>query len=244
MSYYVNNAIYSELKRKNIKNVFWVAENAWILVYGNANLIPKVVVIAHTKNWSVDYEIINVTKKIANDASLRMLQICFDSTSPEIEFVDLINEDGSLQEITLGELRSTFKDLGLPVSNTETQKAINSAESSAYHHWQRISLGRGLCVADIDLLKRRKDGRYSIVELKRSFYALDKWSPFPADFNNFYLLEKLCKMSGNSFFILYNRRMTKPKFFDDPSIVTLFDFNDGEPIKLGKFKFEILFKND
>lgn len=241
MAYYKGNAIYEMLTLQGKSNYHWVSKNAWILVYGDENFAPKVIVLLFNNHWVKKTKIIKQTCEIAKDANLPMLQIDFDCTNETIDSVNVAHFDSPFSCLRLNDLTDLFKSFGLPIQNDFTTKAINSLSSSAYHDWQRNNLGRNIVVADIDLMKIKDDGTMIILELKRSFYDLDDWRPYPADFPNFYVLENLCDLSHNKFFIVYNKRTTKPVFSDDASKVAVFSFNQGTPKKEGVFKFEELF---
>ncbi len=241
MTYYKSNAIYEMLTSQGKSNYHWVSENAWILVYGDENFVPKVIVLAFNNHWVKKTEIIRQTCNIAKDANLPMLQIDFDCTKATIDSFNVAHFDSTFNCLRLNALTDLFKSFGLPIQNGITTKAINSLSSSAYHNWQRNNLGRNIVVADIDLIKIKDDGTMIVLELKRSFFNLDDWKPYPADFPNFYVLENLCDLSHNKFFIVYNKRTTKPVFFDDSSKVSVFSFNQGTPKKEGVFNFEELF---
>ena len=106
------------------------------------------------------------------------------------------------------ELSKLFASIGLPVSNTHTAKYLNDRTSSAYHNWQRNSLGAALTVSDIDLWRVSETGDPEIVfELKRSYYDLSRWKPFTDDYRNFMLISNLCQRAGTHFKIIYNQRI-------------------------------------
>jgi hypothetical protein len=241
MAYYASNAIYKKLASTRKKNFHWVSENAWILVYGDDEYTPRVIVLAFNNQWEKNSEIVKQACKIAENANLPMLQICFDSSKEIIDSVNVAEFDNKFISMKLSDLTSLFLHFGLPIQSGVTAKAINSAESSAYHNWQRNNLGKSIIVADIDLMKVKDDETITVLELKRSFYDLESWTPYPADFSNFYVLENLCHLSNNKFFIVYNKRITKPNFFDDASKISVFSFNQGKPKKMGVFDFEQLF---
>ncbi len=241
MAYYSSNAIYEKLASTGKKNFHWVYENAWVLAYGDSEYNPKAIVLAFNNQWKSDPEIVKQTCKIAENANLPMIQICFDSSKEVIDSVDVSEFENKFTSMKLRDLKSLFLQFGLPIQSGVTAKAINSAESSAYHNWQRNNLGGSVIVADIDLIKDEEDGAMTILELKRSFYDLESWAPYPADFSNFFVLENLCHLSNNKFFIVYNKRVTKPNFIDDASKVSVFSFNQGKPKKIGIFDFEQLF---
>ncbi|MCD9481336.1 hypothetical protein [Photobacterium phosphoreum] len=241
MAYYTSNAIYERLSSQGKVNYYWVSENAWILVYGDNLFIPKVIVLVFNNYWIKEAEIIRQTCNIAKSAKLPMLQIEFDCTKQTIDSVNVAHFYSIFRCLRLNDLTGLFASFGLPVQNGITAKAINSAASSAYHNWQRNNLGRNIVVADIDLMKIKDDETIIVLELKRSFYDLEVWEPYLEDYSNFYVLENLCNLSNNKFFIIYNKRTTKPTVFDDESKISVFSFNQGSPKKEGVFDFEQLF---
>ncbi|MFQ2513261.1 hypothetical protein ACK31D_15370 [Aeromonas caviae] len=241
MSFYKTNAIYNEIAKRNIENYYWVSENAWILIYGDARSEPKLIILAFNEYWIIDQKIVKLAEEIASKAHLPMMKIKFCSSAKEINSVDISKFGSPFETVSLIDLKNIFSGFGLPVSDSVLNKAINSAESSAYHSWQRESLGGNIVVADIDLVKVRSNGEIVILELKRSFYSLDRWSPYPEDYPNFFLLDKLSKLSCSQFFIVYNQRTTKPIFFDDPSRVSVFAFEGDKPRKVGEYMFDQLF---
>lgn len=127
--------------------------------------------------------------------------------------------------VDLDELTDWFDQAGLPVRRGATAKAINDASSSAYQDWQRASLG-AITVSDVDLLYAPGGGRaVRIFELKRSFKSLASWSPYPDDFANFNLVKDLARRADIGFTIAYNVRHKEPKFFDDASVLALFNYS-------------------
>src|SRR5690606_23313522 len=111
------------------------------------------------------------------------------------------------------------------INNNTTAKYLNDKTSSAYHNWQRNSLGRGITVSDIDLYRVSENGTPKVIyELKRSYYSLERWNPFRDDYSNFKLISNLCNKAGLEFKIIYNVRHKSP-FFDDPSKLKLFSVN-------------------
>ena len=58
MSYYNSNAIYDHLG--HTPHYCWTVGNAWILVYGDHNSDPKLIVFAHGKSWLEDKRVLAV----------------------------------------------------------------------------------------------------------------------------------------------------------------------------------------
>ena len=224
MSYYNSNAIYNSLQ--NNPNYCWTVGNAWILVYGDSGSEPKLMVFAQGASWRRDNRVLNYVTTLASLASLPLMHIEFDDSAQVIETVRLHSTTQPSRDISLQTLKETFEQHGVPVNNDQFAKAINDKESSAYHKWQRASLGR-ITVSDIDLIRLDNQSITAILELKRSYYGFERWKPFPADFSNFRLLNKVCVRAGIAFTIAYNIRHKSPRVFDDPSQIKLFFYDAG-----------------
>lgn len=241
-NYYKGNAIYTELEKQGDIPFVWTSENSWILLYGDSTANVKLIAAvqgqsinnADSKTLSriIDTQI--KASELAETARIPFITIEFDD---EAEVIDSAKVDG--RAISLGELKNRFHKAGLPVTGGSTSKAINKAASSAYHEWQRTNLG-AIKVSDIDLMRldSKKNKVKEIYELKRSYIALEKWRPYPADFPNFDVIEYLISRVDVRFTILYNVRSTSP-FHDDPSRVALFSYSHkGGPKSLGILSFD------
>lgn len=241
MTYYKGNALYEKLKEVGKTNYRTVPGNAWQLVYGNNVCIPKLLVYAIAVNRDAyknelmkeDKETIALLNYVALKSKLPLIVIKFISDLQKISEVLYSKENFSFRSITLKELSVIYSSYSLPVSNTDTDKYLNDKSSSAYHNWQRESLGKDLTVSDIDLMKVNEKGQVSVIyELKRSYYELERWAPFKDDYNNFKLISNLCNRCSIAFKIIYNKR-TKIPFCDDISKLKIFriDFRLPTPIK-------------
>lgn len=242
MSYYKGNAVYDELTKNNVKHLKFVTGNEWQLIYGDANCDPQLLVYVFGKNEteynsslsSSDQEGVDLYKHLSAITGVPYVIIKFRTDITEVTEV-LISTDGKNFELkNMTELMKVFSSYNLPISISTTGKYLNDKTSSAYHKWQRGSLGSSLKVSDIDLYKVDANGNpTTIYELKRSYYSLGRWAPFKDDYNNFRLLSKFCNSAGIAFKILYNVRHKSP-FFDDASKLKLFsvNFNNTPPIKL------------
>lgn len=222
MKYYNSNAIYEYIKANRLNHLQYVAGDAWQLVYGDSLCNPLLLVFAVAipfgeidKAPSEKERIgFNLLLKAAAKANLPARYIRFASDTTAVESVRVSDESITFTSLTMFELSALFGSFGLPVSNTQTVKYLNDASSSAYHHWQRLSLGASLTVSDIDLWKLSPDREPdTIFELKRSYYDLQKWKPFLDDYRNFKLISNLCKLAGMQFRIIYNQRIKNP--FED-----------------------------
>jgi hypothetical protein len=219
MSYYRSNAIYDNLGHN--PHYCWTSGNAWTLVYGDQHSVPKLLVFAQGSSWAHDPRVLACVNALSRRTGLSVVHIEFDDVVDAIETVRLHHDDGTVETLSLVQLKALFAARGVPVNANNFAKAINSQKSSAYHDWQRASLGR-IIVSDIDLVRVQGGNMMTILELKRAFQSLDDWSPYPDDFPNFRLINNLCVSARLNFMIAYNVRHTQPTFFDDPSQIKLF----------------------
>lgn len=241
MEYYKTNAICESIKKLNLDCFLVPNGNSWFLVYGDSSCVPKVVVFVYGCSVSRDTGYLrraeNGLSYISSRNGIPLVSISFDDSIAEVTTVTLIDREHT-NEISLDELKNYFSSLGLPVKNGLCKKAINDARSSAYHSWQRENLG-SIVVADIDLIRLGEDfNPMEIIELKRSYLPLNQWAPFRADYANFDLLSRLAIENSCVFLILYNLRIKNP-WFDDPSVVTLFNYRKSRgPEKIGEYNFQ------
>lgn len=238
-SYYSSNALYDYLQRNPKTNFKFVVGNMWQLVYGDNNCTPKALVLAVGVNKadyertlsSSEQEAFNQLQYLSLKCNIPLLYVRFIADG-EIEGVKTINDKGDFANLSMRELTQKFNSLGLPTSNTPTAKYLNDRSSSAYHNWQRNSLGAALTVSDIDLWKLDANSNPSyFYELKRSYYALERWKPFPDDYRNFRLLSNLANSARIGFRIAYNVREKNP-FKDDISKLKIFDIDFSKPISI------------
>ena len=238
MSYYKTNAVYKLLESEQTHPFVWVSGNAWMLVYGDQTAVPKALVLAFGKSWALQKEVIQTAKNIAARSGIPLFFVKFDDGAQSIDKVGFGRPGEQPVELSLDQLKDEFQKIGLPVKNGACGKVVNDATSSAYHNWQRSSLG-SIKVTDIDLVRLGLDGSpIEAIELKRSFYSLQDWKPYPDDFVNFNLLLSVCKKTGMEVTIAYNVRQTKPVFKDDASRFTLFSYSAPNlPVKIGQFSY-------
>ena len=237
LTYYTTNAVYQELEKYYDGSFVWASGSAWILLYSDKSASVKALVFvsgksSHGLNSETDSRLLaaeGAARKLAVTGGVPYATILFDDLAVEIDHVQL-----DTRAVTLSELKNWFFDKGLDVKTGSTRKAINSRESSAYHNWQRANLG-AISVTDIDLI-RFDDKRLRIIqliELKRSFYSLSKWSPYPVDFSNFNAIESLASRVDADFLIVYNVRHRDP-WHDDASSLSIFSYSEnGGPVSQG-----------
>jgi hypothetical protein len=241
MDYYKGNALYSHIDTNNITTHDFVSGNMWQLVYGDNTCNPKLLVLAigsTTNDYNGAFsdkekKAFDLLQLLSKKSGVPLKIVKFNAEAASVENVivyDDLEQKG--RSLSMEELSNMFKSYGLPVSNTQTAKYVNDMTSSAYHNWQRSSLGRELTVSDIDLWKLNDDGSInSIYELKRSFISIEKWNPYPDDYRNFQLISNLANLSSIAFKIAYNVRQTNP-FKEDISTIKVFnvDFSKKPPI--------------
>lgn len=243
MAYYQTNAVYDNLIKYDTKDFVWTSGNAWILLYGNNRSQVKVVVFVSGKTTETlsgnELSRLKTAEKLAlilsERAKLQFANIVFDDTVKDISEVKLNGEMVSLERLT-----GWFEDAGLSVRQGVTGKAINDSSSSAYHDWQRRYLG-AITVSDLDLIYAPSGMVSTICELKRSYIALDRWSPFRNDFANFDLIKDLCIKAKIEFRIIYNVRHKAPNFFDDASKLRIYKYStSGGPVSIRQLDFQEL----
>lgn len=241
ITYYRNNALYDLIRKKRLTNFLFSVGDSWQIIYGDNFCNPLLIIFAKglsAKEYNddlanEDLKIIALLTLIAKQTNLPFGIVKFRNDLQEIQEVQYASSDMLFRKITLQGLSGLFGKFGLPVSNTQTAKYLNDETSSAYHSWQRQSLGKKITVSDIDLWRINKSSKPEIIfELKRSYYDLEKWQPFADDYTNFRLIWSLCNKISIKFKIVYNVR-TKEPFNDDISKIKLFevDFNTYPPIK-------------
>jgi hypothetical protein len=242
MRYYKSNALYDHLIQNNIKGFKFVVGDAWQLVYGDNNCNPLLLVFAvgvplselESGPTAQEKESFNLLSYTAQKANLPIRYVRFASDVAEVETVRVSDATFVYSNLPMPGLSALFGTFRLPVSNTPTAKYLNDATSSAYHNWQRSSLGSALTVSDIDLWRLNDDGVPEIIfELKRSYYELARWQPFTDDYRNFRLISNLCNMAGLQFKIIYNQRVKTP-FEDKIDKLKIFtvDFSKTTPINV------------
>jgi len=209
-----------------------------MLVYGDQNTSPQALVLAFGSSWSTQKDVVGVAKKIAQKSGIPLLFVKFNDAAQFIDKVGFGKLGQKPCELNLDQLKDEFRKLGLPVKSGACGKGVNDATSSAYHNWQRSSLG-SIKVTDIDLIRLNSEGEpIEVIELKRSFSPLNQWNPYPVDYVNFNLLLTVCSKSAMTLTIAYNVRQTKPVFNDDASRFALFSYAaSNSPVRIGEFNY-------
>ncbi|WP_409476652.1 hypothetical protein [Stenotrophomonas sp. Y-13] len=238
MSYYKTNAVYNALSAEQSHPFVWVSGNAWMLIYGDQSATPRALVLAFGNSWSLQKDVIQTAKKISSKSGIPLFFVKFDDGANSIDKVGFGRPGQQPCELTLDQLKDEFQKIGLPVKSGACGKSVNDATSSAYHNWQRSSLG-SIKVTDIDLIRLSTDGEpIEAIELKRSFSPLQEWNPYPVDYVNFNLLLAVCNQSAMRMTLAYNVRQTKPVFNDDASRFALFSYvTTNSPVRIGQFNY-------
>lgn len=161
MSYYADNAVYQRLRSMGRHPFSWTSGNAWSLVYGDRNAVPKAIVFAAGVSWERQDAMVSLSRRIAEKSGVPFLNFRFDERSPEVSSFLVSKREDGFSEVAAADLKGLFEDLGVPVSAGGVRKAVNDAASSAYHRWQRANLGQ-IVVSDIDLFRKKSiDARRS-----------------------------------------------------------------------------------
>jgi len=191
MEYYKSNAIYDYINENKLPQFKFVVGNAWQLVYGDNNCNPLLSVFAAGVSLKEidnlpsqdEIEAYKLLLSAGANANIPVIYVRFACDADQIDNVRVSDDTFVYSTLTMPELSELFKSFGLAVSNTRTGKYLNDRTSSAYHNWQRNSLGTALTVSDIDLWRLSNLGKPErVFELKRSYYDLKRWQPFPDDF--------------------------------------------------------------
>lgn len=235
MTEYKGNAIYDYIVRENLDRYYFSAEDVWMLVYGNAQSIPKILVLA-LKAENIQSGLSNKEKKAASVAihaadtfGLPFICVRFMVNSDQVMVWETKNKPQKL--LSYDELRDLYETYGVVQPGT-ARKPVNQYLSSPYHDWQRNNLG-WITVSDFDLLRYgKKGGIKEVIELKRSKYELNRWTPFSSDFPNFALLINTIIGSGKDipFRLYYNVMKDGPKGKreEDISQIKVFSFDIPE----------------
>ena len=226
---YTGNAIYDYVYEEDL-DYYFSAEHTWMLVYGNAASVPKILVFANKVadiNDDCTAEELNESNKALSIARYLNLPFIFVRFMVNSEVVSVWEESvGQWRMLEYDQLRDIYERYGVVQPGT-ARKRVNQYTSSPYHDWQRSNLGR-ITVSDFDLIKYVDGEVKEIVELKRSKISLDTWTPYTNDFPNFALLINTIVGSGKRipFTLYYNlmRAGQKGMRVEDTSRIKVFDF--------------------
>lgn len=246
MPEYRGNAVYDYVTEHHL-NYYFSAEDHWILVYGDAQSIPKILVLAFrveriATSLSADEKNTgNRAFLMAKELRLPFLFIRFMSGLDRVAVWE-----GRLQEwrvYSYDQLRDLYEAYGVVRPGT-ARKEVNQYVSSPYHDWQRQNLGR-ITVSDFDLLKYEGCRIQEIIELKRSKLQIEDWTPYAADYPNFALLINLIVGSGKKipFKLYYNVMRDGPvgEREEDISQIKVFEFViPDETIGCGEIQYREL----
>ena len=226
MDFYKGNAIYDLIK--SVNNFYHTDKNSWILLYGDSNFNPKVILFLSGYS-NLDYESKTlsysegVTKTLCENLSQKskipFLYVRFNQDKGWLDEL-IIYKSNEFIKMNINDYVNLLVSFGLDKSSVGSTKQINSRASSIYHIWQ-FNCGLNIKTSDIDLLYIEDKLIKYVFELKRSFISLDRWKPFLEDYNNFILLSKFLKKCDIKLFILFNNYVKQP-YKDDISSVKIF----------------------
>ena len=227
---YRENAVYDYIANNNL-DYFYCVENNWILVYGNAQSIPKILAFVskvddiNSKLSPEEQASFDKSKNIAGYFNLPFICVRYMVNSMMVSVWQSRTE--SWRRLSYDQLRDLYEEYGVGQPGT-VRKAVNQYVSSTYHDWQRNNLG-SITVSDLDLIKCRNNHVEQIIELKRSKKSLAGWMPYAEDYSNFALLINTIVASRKniSFTIFYNLMKDGQIGYreEDISKIKVFDFS-------------------
>lgn len=196
---YSGNEIYKYVHDEGL-DYYYSAEHTWMLVYGNAASIPKILVFV-SKVSDIGQSYSTEEKNDANKAFLiaKYLKLPFLFVRFMVNSEAVVIWEGNKREwrkLTYSQLRDLYERYGVVKPGT-AKKRVNQYLSSPYHDWQRRNLGR-ITVSDFDLIKYVDGEVKEIIELKRSKISPNVWKPYIKDYPNFALLINTIVGSGKS----------------------------------------------
>jgi len=218
--YYRGNAIYDLIE--STYNFRYTSENLWILVYGNREADPKVILLlsGYSKDdyeskslTTKESEMLIYTEQISHKSGVPFLYVRFNGDASKLTDVKIM-VTGKFKTISTDEYRNILVGFGIQQNNRSCSKPINSQASNVYHLWQK-DCGLDIITSDIDLMYVDSELDITdVYELKRSYIPMDDWAPYSNDFNNFILLSKLFEPCKINFYILFNQYQKFP-YVDD-----------------------------
>lgn len=226
---YTGNAICDYINRNQL-DYYYSAKDMWLLLYGTAESIPKILVMVN----KVENIKEPITKKetehfpkarlIAGSLKLPLICIRFSIDSNEVLMWD--NTRRKWYKLTYDQLEKVYAQYGVKEEGN-VKKEVNQYVSSPYHRWQREKLG-SVIATDLDLLKCEDGEIKEMIELKRSHEKIYEWMPYSKDFSNFALIINAICESGKKipFRLYYNELKSGPKGkrIEDISKIKVFEF--------------------
>ncbi|HZJ89376.1 MAG TPA: hypothetical protein VFD05_01660 [Bacilli bacterium] len=235
--YYSGNSIINLIS--SVQKLKYPPENIWILVYGNRKCDPKVILLlsGYSRN---DYNSMKLNraekgmlfyvKQLSERTGVPYIYVRFNRDETNISEVYTLKRE-KLIRIKLDKYIEKIESFGIERSYQASKKPINSKASNSYHLWQ-INSGLDIITTDIDLMRVNQDLQITeVYELKRSTLDIDKWKPYPADFNNFIMLSKLLNKAQIKFYILFNQYRKEP-FVDDIKTIKLYEVMHDEKLEI------------
>jgi hypothetical protein len=226
-NFYKGNAIYNLIESTH--SFRFTNENLWIVVYGNREAEPKVLILlsGYSNNdyesntlTTKESEMLIYTKQISNKSKVPFLYVRYNYDSKKLYSLKIMVSD-KINTVTMEEFVKILVGYGIQKNNRGSYKPINSKASNIYHLWQ-VNCGLDIITSDIDLMRVNSNLDITdVFELKRSFISIDKWEPFSNDYNNFILLSKLFNPCKIRFYLLFNQYYKAP-YFDDINKLKVF----------------------
>ena len=226
---YTGNAIYDYINRNQL-DYYYSARNMWLLLYGTAESIPKILVMAskvgNIRGPLTEKETEDFPKAllIADNLKLPLIYVRFSINSNEVLMCESTRR--KWYKLTYDQLEKVYAQYGIKEEGN-VKKEVNQYVSSPYHRWQREKLG-SVIATDLDLLKCEDGKIKEMIELKRSREKIYEWMPYPKDFSNFALIINAISGSGKKipFRLYYNELKPGPKGKrkEDISKIKVFEF--------------------
>lgn len=236
MKRYTTNAIYEYLKEKKdalTRKYLFIEEDSWLLIYGTADAVPRLVLIASSLKDGLEGPFSDFEKTALSITSyfplpVRMLRFTPGRFHEAVSISDESNR--TLSRISGSQLYDKlFAGYQLPADANALAKPVNSATSSEFHDWQRNFLSGRIKVSDIDLIRYGEDYKPLVIfELKRSYQDLHRWVPYRDDYPNFILLRRTIP-AAIPIFILYNKLYKGNPRIEDISKIRAFKIEDDKP---------------
>lgn len=253
--YYDGNELYRYLvEQRRTDRYFWVSGDMWTLLYSDSDGQPLLLCFVSRADREDELDDPATVEEarafqwfrvLADRTGLPLISLRFaeEFEQPCRTFRFRAYRAGvAAERISSEELLNRLKKLGLPLQETAAGKKVNDRASSSFHLWQRAHMGSRVVATDLDLIRFCEGEVDTLYELKRSYLALDDWSPFRADRVNYLAGANLARMLGADYRVVYNVRYTKPEFYDDISQVKVYNMDQGWPGEcLGLFAVEDYF---
>jgi hypothetical protein len=209
-----------------------------MLVWGEKNGRHNAELLGYSLNSPVNYssytngEKLSMFAKIAQENNLPLLWVGKEQMKGGIlELGEITLRGGNLvtnlTEISLNKASDVIQDyFDTSYGVMGTDKAKNKRTAGGFHDWSRDNLPKDYTKQDLDLIVT-SDGvdPTFIIELKRSYIDIYKWTPYRDDLRNYVLQVNSAEGAGAVPVIVFQNKES----ISDSTSVTLFRINDVAP---------------